>query len=126
MKSDLWVEMRQPARYGVIDVFLYENLLEDAMAAIDRSPYSADLERVIKATRAEFPDWGIAHCKRQAESIMDAGKAGHYDQAVSWLKIARDIYDEHDRLAEWRVYLAGLLGLHARKYKLVPMLKAIR
>ena len=75
---------------------------------------------------AQFPDWSIARCKRQAESIMDAGKAGHYADAVSWLKDARDIYGEHGRLAEWQVYLAGLPDLHARKYKLVPMLRAIR
>jgi hypothetical protein len=39
---------------------------------------------------------------------------------------ARDIYLQHARGAEWQAYLAGLLKTHARKYKLVPMLRGIR
>ena len=57
---------------------------------------------------------------------MDAGKAKNYDDAVSGLRIAHDIYLQHNRQAEWQAYLAGLLDLHARKYKLVPMLRGIR
>ena len=88
--------------------------------------YSSDLERVIQATRAEFPDWGIRKCQRQAEGIMNAGKAKDYDTAVAWVRTARDIYLQHDRGAEWQAYLDGLLEAHARKYKLVPMLRGIR
>ena len=118
--------MEQSMAYHKIDIYLYEHMLVKAMAAVDRSPYNPDLARVIQATRAEYPDWGIQHCKRQAESIMDAGKAKSYDDAVSWLRIAHDIYLQHNRQAEWQAYLAGLLDLHARKYKLVPMLRGIR
>jgi uncharacterized Zn finger protein len=42
------------------------------------------------------------------------------------LDSARDIYLQHDRGAEWQAYLAGLLEVHARKYKLAPMLRGIR
>ena len=42
------------------------------------------------------------------------------------LRIAHDIYRQHGRLNEWQGYLAGLLELHGRKYKLVPMLRGIR
>ena len=69
--------------------------------------------------------WGIGKCKKQAEHIMDAGKANAYDHAVAWLRTARDIYFEHQRQTEWRAYRDSLLGLHARKYKLVPMLRAL-
>lgn len=34
--------------------------------------------------------------------------------------------DQHGRRAEWQAYLDGLLELHARKYKLVPMLRGLR
>jgi uncharacterized Zn finger protein len=91
-----------------------------------RDAQTCDLDRVIQATRAEFPDWGIRKCQRQAESIMNAGKAKDYDTAVAWVRTARDIYLQHDRGAEWQAYLAGLLEVHARKYKLVPMLRGIR
>jgi uncharacterized Zn finger protein len=93
---------------------------------VDRSYFSGDTERVIQATRAEFPNWGIGKSKQRAESIMDAGKAKDYEAAVSWLRTAHDIYLQHDRGAEWRAYLDGLLTKHDRKYKLVPMLRGIR
>ena len=46
--------------------------------------------------------------------------------AASWLRSARDIYLQHNRQAEWQAYLAGLLDVHARKYKLVPLLRELR
>lgn len=113
-------------RGNPLNVYLYERMWVEAMALIDQSPWSGDLQRVIELTRADYPDWGIQHCKRQAESIMDAKKAKDYDRAVEWLRLARVIFAQHDRLAEWQVYLASLLALHERKYKLVPLLKAIR
>ncbi|MBE2233370.1 MAG: hypothetical protein IAE85_07745 [Anaerolinea sp.] len=57
---------------------------------------------------------------------MDAKQAKYYATAVDWLRLARDIFRQHDRLDEWQAYLNGLLALHARKYKLAPMLQAIR
>lgn len=127
LKTGLLAQIGQPGvRGNPLDVYLYEQMWVEAMALIDRSPWGNDLQRVIEATRAHYPDWGIRHCQRQAESIMDAKKAKDYDRAVEWLRIARDIFAQHGRVAEWQSYLAGLLALHERKYKLVPMLKAIR
>jgi uncharacterized Zn finger protein len=127
LKAGLLAQIGQPGVSGnPLDVYLYEQMWVEAMALIDRSPWSGDLQRVIELTRADYPDWGIQHCKRHAESIMDAKKAKDYDRAVEWLRIARDIFVQHGRAAEWQSYLAGLLALHERKYKLVPMLKAIR
>lgn len=100
-------------------------MLVEAMAVVDGLYWSGNLERVIEATRTEFPDWGIGKCRRQAESIMNAGKANAYDAAVNWLRTAHDIYLQHGRGAEWQTYLAGLLETHGRKYKLVPMLRGI-
>lgn len=126
IKTELLKQMELSGSYYKIDIYLYEQMLVEAMALIDRSPYGSDLDRVIQAARAEYPDWGIQHCKRQAENIMNAGKANAYDRAVGWLRTARDIYLQHSRQAEWRTYLDRLLGEHARKYKLVPMLRGIR
>ncbi|MFQ5433607.1 MAG: SWIM zinc finger domain-containing protein [Anaerolineae bacterium] len=36
----------------------------------------------------------------KSEAIMDGGKAKYYDTAVSWLRDVRDIYQQHNRLAE--------------------------
>ncbi len=126
IKAGLLEQMARSGSYHKVDIYLYEHMLAEAMAEIDHSFHSSDLERVIQATRAEYPDWGIGKCKQRAEGIMNEGKAKYYDSAVGWVRTARDIYLQHDRGAEWQAYLNGLLELHARKYKLVPMLRGIR
>jgi uncharacterized Zn finger protein len=125
VKVELLAQLGRSRAFGVIDVYLYEHMLVEAMAIIDRSPWSGDLHRVIEATRVDYPDWGIQHCKWHAERIMDAKKAKDYDVAVEWLRIARDICYQHNRQAEWQMYLNSLLDVHERKYKLVPMLRSI-
>ena len=126
VKATLLEQMARSSSWHKVDIYLHEHMLEEAMAVVDASPYSSDLERVIQAVRAEYPDWGIRKCQRQAESIMDASKAKDYDTAVAWARTARDIYFQHNRGAEWQAYLNGLLETHARKYKLVPMLRGTR
>ena len=126
IKAGLLEQMARSGSYHKVDIYLYEHMLAEAMAEVDHSFHSSDLERVIQATRADFPDWGIGKCKQRAEGIMNEGKAKYYDSAVGWVRTARDIYLQHDRGAEWQAYLNGLLETHARKYKLVPMLREIR
>ncbi|MCB9118024.1 MAG: SWIM zinc finger family protein [Caldilinea sp.] len=127
VKRGLLDDLRQAGSYTEVDIYLYEHMLVEAMQSVDRhGDYSADLERVIEAVRGNDPDWCIGHCKRRAERIMNGGDAKRYDDAAAWLRRARTLYAEHDRLAEWQPYLAGLLETHQRKYKLVPLLKALR
>ena len=57
---------------------------------------------------------------------MDQGKAQYYDAAARWLARARTAYRHAGREAEWRAYHQELLEQHGRKYKLVPLLKALR
>ncbi|MCP4415112.1 MAG: SWIM zinc finger domain-containing protein [Chloroflexi bacterium] len=112
-----------------IDIYLHENMLAEAMKALDKEHafvIEADLRRVVEATRATSPDWGIRKYREKAEAIMDGGQAKYYDTAVSWLRDARDIYQQHKRQAEWQRYLNSILETHHRKYKLVPMLRSIR
>ena len=110
-----------------IDIYLHEKMHAEAMQALDREKCISDYDllRVIEATRETEPDWGIRQCKQQAEAIMDGGHSREYDSAVSWLRIARDIYIQHERPKEWEVYLDSLLDTHFRKYKLIPMLRNI-
>lgn len=126
LKAKLLEELKRSTAYRKVDIYLYEHMLAEAMAEVDRTFFSGDVERVIQATRAEHPDWGIGKCKQRAEGIMSEGKAKDYDRAVGWLRTARDIYVQHGRGAEWQAYLDGLLETHARKYKLAPMLRGIR
>jgi uncharacterized Zn finger protein len=57
---------------------------------------------------------------------MDGGRAQYYDAAANWLAKARKAYHVMSREQEWRVYLNELLTRHGRKYKLIPMLKALQ
>ena len=126
MRKRLLKLLESAADDGAVAIYLYERLLPQAMAVIDRNPYSSYLEQVIEATRADYPNWGIHQYQRRTENIMDVGNAKHYEEAASWLRRARDIYLQHQRAAAWAAYLDSLLERHARKYKLVPLLRALR
>jgi uncharacterized Zn finger protein len=113
---------------GQINVFLHERLIEDAIAALD--PYASHtlVEQVVNAAleSQSHLDWVIHACRKQAEYIMDGGKAEYYHSAANWLAKARTAYRALGQEEEWQSYLNELLSLHGRKYKLVPMLKALR
>jgi uncharacterized Zn finger protein len=112
--------------YGAVDVFLHEHLIDDAIKAVEGSGSYETIERVARAAIATRPEWAVKTGRSQAERIMDSGKAQHYNHAVDWLAIARDAYEQLGQVAEWEAYLANLISLHARKYKLRPMLEDLR
>ena len=113
---------------GQVDVLLHEGLIGDAIAMLD--PYASHtlVEQVVDAALEAKPhlDWVIEACRKQAEYIMDKGKAELYSAAVNWLAKARRAYQILGRKEEWQAYLNELLIQHGRKYKLVPMLKTLQ
>jgi uncharacterized Zn finger protein len=117
----------QPAQ---VDVFLEEGLVEDAIGAVDGSSagYMASfqhglLRRVADAAKETHPDWVLPTCRRQAEQIMNEGRSQHYAEAAEWLSIAREASRVSGQLDEWRAYMEELLQKHARKYRLMPLLR---
>lgn len=98
------------------------------MELFDKVNYGGDqaLMRVVDAVSATYPDWCIRQYQKRGEVIMDAGKAQAYYNAAIWLRRARDIYQQHNRLPEWQQYLNHILSKHGRKYKLVPLLRDLR
>lgn len=111
---------------GPVDVFLHEGLIEDAIAAVDEGATHTPVERVVDAALESHPDWVIQACRHQAEPIMNEGKAQYYEAAARWLGKARRAYRGTGREKEWQAYLDELLARHGRKYKLVPMLRALK
>ncbi len=113
---------------GQINVFLHEGLIKDAIEALD--PYASHtlVEQVVNAAleSQSHLDWVIQACRKQAEYIMDGGKAEYYYSAASWLAKARTAFRALEHEKDWQAYLSELLSRHGRKYKLVPMLKALR
>jgi uncharacterized Zn finger protein len=113
---------------GRIDIYLYEGMVDEAIQVVDSEDYAgyAAVAQVVDAAWRTHPDWAIRQCRRQAEQIMDGGKAKYYQHAVRWLAKARQAYLEVGREAEWRAYLEDLINKHARKYSLRPQLEALR
>ena len=111
---------------GQVDVFLHEGLIDDAIAAVEPRATHTLVERVVDAAMQSHPAWVIKVCRQQAEPFMDEGKAQYYRTAANWLAKARMAYRNMGREEEWRTYLSELLDRHQRKYKLVPMLEALR
>ncbi|MCL6510835.1 MAG: SWIM zinc finger family protein [Anaerolineae bacterium] len=130
LAGDRWPEVRERLLKHLksvggdqaVAIYLHERMLPQAMAAVERNSYSHYLDQVVEAASADYPDWSVRQCQKQAERIMNAGDAGHYDDAVNWLRRAKEIYLQHQRADEWTAYLDDVLKKHARKYKLVPML----
>lgn len=108
---------------GHVEIFLHEGLIGDAIAAVDKYPIDALLERVAEAAVESHPGWVISACGRQAGEIMDQGRSQHYSNAAAWLKKVRAAYRAGDRNDEWQAYLEGLIARHQRKYKLRPLLE---
>src|SRR6266487_143553 len=116
------------SQQGQVEVFLHEGLIDDATAALE--PYASHtlVEQVVDAalqSRSRF-EWVIQACRKQAEPIIEGGKAEYYYSAAKWLAKARTAYQTLGREEEWQTYLSDLLSRHGRKYKLVPMLKALQ
>jgi uncharacterized Zn finger protein len=111
---------------GKIDVFLHEGLIDDAIAALDSSAGHTMIGKVVDVAIQKRPEWAIQASKKQAEFIMNGGKAQYYQSAANWLSKVHQAYQVLNRNEEWQVYLNELLQLHRLKHKLVPLLKAIK
>jgi uncharacterized Zn finger protein len=129
VKADLLKYLRQTKAYvgdAKIDIFLHESRIDDAIAAVSGTHYyGSGLARVMDAALASRPDWVIKAASDQAERIIDAGKAQHYDAAVDWLRRARDAYQTAGRIDEWRKYVQSIRTEHGRKYKLIGLMERL-
>jgi uncharacterized Zn finger protein len=121
--------LRQSTSYlptGQVDIFLHENLVGDAIAAVERDPFGDLVARVADAAIESHPDWVIETCRRRAEEIMNQGRSKVYEEAVDWLAKVQDSLLAAGREEEWLAYLEELIDHHQRKYKLRPMLEDLR
>lgn len=128
LREELLGKLRQrPTGLGVnaIAIFLHEKLIDDAIAALSPYASSGDTMAVMEAARQNRPDWVIQTAQKQADSIMNAGKADQYSDAVAWLQHAKAAYTAHKRQNEWAAYLAQIREKHGRKYKLMGLLKGM-
>ena len=110
-----------------VDIYLYEGLIDKAIATVSHFSYyrSRLVQKVMDAAIKTNPDWVISNACDRAESIMDAGKAKYYEEAVGWLKKARNAYLASGRQQEWSEYRTKLMTVHTRKRKLMGLMQSV-
>jgi uncharacterized Zn finger protein len=121
---------RAPYAYDRIRIYLSEGLIDKAVRTVgDRFPHGAHdetLMRLATAAYATHSEWVIRLAMHQANSIMDANRAGHYALAAQWLQKAALAHEVLSREDDWRRCLDELIDRHRRKSKLRPLLEALR
>ncbi|ELY73506.1 SWIM zinc finger family protein [Natrinema pallidum] len=105
-----------------VEIFLYAERYEKAIAIADRFSDDTVVEPVADTVWDECPQWTIDACKAQAEPIIEEGQSQRYRYAVDWLETAGMAADAAGELDEWRTYVQDLRDEHYQKYKLRPML----
>ncbi len=132
IKPDLLKTLRQSqeweAREAKVDIFLHEELMDDAIQAVQSDNYyrSELVYRVMQAAVNTYPDWVIAAARKRAELIMEQGKADRYQEAVQWLRQAKAAYIASGQQADWTTYFNQLRSSHARKRKLMDLFNQLR
>jgi len=114
---------RQRTARRHVEIFLYAERYEEAIAIADRFSDYKVVEPVVEAVWEEHPHWTIDACKKQAEPIIEEGQSQRYRHAVDWLERAGKAARAAGKLEEWRAYVEELRNEHYRKYKLRPMLE---
>lgn len=106
-----------------IEILLYEELVDDAIKALGRDFSYESARRVLDAAITKRPDWVSETCQSHAELIMEAARADMYEEALRWLKKAKEVYATSNQKSEWNKYINSLLDKNKKKHKLIPMLK---
>jgi uncharacterized Zn finger protein len=109
-----------------VDVYLYEKMYPQAMETVDSAGWFYQIDKVLEAVKAEYPEWAFKQCSQRADQIMDAGRAKDYAVAADWLRRGRDILVAAGMRARWDAHLSATMETHQRKYKLMPMLQNLR
>jgi uncharacterized Zn finger protein len=108
-----------------VEIFLYAERYDEAIAIADRFSDYKVVEPVAEAVWEDHPQWTTDACKEQAEPIIEEGQSQRYRHAVDWLETAGKAAEAAGELDEWRAYVEGLRDEHYQKYKLRPMLEGL-
>lgn len=133
IRDDLLIQMATAENYTYperkIAIYLHEGMIDEAVREADSKRFffdSAILRRTMEAALDSHPDWVIRRSRKEAEEIMDAGRANAYDAAANWLSLTREAFVRTGRSQAWTTLLNSLIRTHHRKYKLRPMLEKLK
>ena len=109
----------------VIDVLLYEHLITEAIACVDKyhGVYGAEdsIKEVLTAAISCNPQWVINKGDKYAMSIITIGDASRYHTAVDWLQLVHKAYITLGQVSEWGLYLDKLKIKYKSKRKLMAL-----
>ncbi|KQT61418.1 hypothetical protein ASG52_00575 [Methylobacterium sp. Leaf456] len=112
------------------EILLDEGLVDEAVNDVGEAPgYAvpeAVLLRLMEAAQSSHSDWVIRVARSRADAIMNAGAAGDYERAAEWLRRAALAHESAGLIDEWSATIEALIERHRRKYKLRPLLEALR
>jgi uncharacterized Zn finger protein len=130
LRAEVLDRLRTPAlstREAAIDVFLHEGLVDDAIAAVESGHQGhVIVGRVVAAAMKERPEWAMNACFHQADRIIEPGNAQYYSAAAEWLGRAQEAARAGGLTGQWAKRMDDIMTRHQRKYKLMPLLKALR
>jgi uncharacterized Zn finger protein len=130
LRPDVLDRLRAPilsTQGAAVDIFLHERLVDDAIAALERGHQGhVIVGRVVDAVLHERPEWAMKACFQQADRIIEPGSAQYYSAASAWLGKAREAAMAGGLLAQWERQMDDIMTRHQRKYKLMPLLRALR
>ena len=113
-----------------VRIYLSEAMIDEAVACVgEKEVYGIGDETLMQlsdAAHASHSDWVIRLARRQASRIMDENRASHYEDAARWLQKMARAYKASGQAQEWEAELEALILKHKRKYKLRPLLEALR
>lgn len=127
LKKEVLEFLRKTTRLSIsaiVDIFLYEDLLDDAIAMVESASYvSADtLETVLGKALSAKPKWVIERAHKMAMQIIDPGKASYYDEAVNWLRFVKKSYESCNDTEGWQMCISTIRSTHKPKRKLMGLL----
>lgn len=118
--------MRDARPESAVDVYLHENLFADALEVVEDGWQAHLALRVADAAAERHPERVIPLCRRHAERMMEGAQPDDYPAAARWLAVAKRAYAALGKEAEWSAYLEAQIERHRKKYRLRPLLEALR
>jgi uncharacterized Zn finger protein len=130
LRAEVLERLRAPnysTQSAAVEIFLHERLLDDAITALESGHLGHEMvSRVVAAVQRERPEWAMNACFQQASRIIEPARAQYYDAAAEWLAKAREAAAAGGLLDQWEQRMDEIMTRHQRKYKLMPLLEALR
>ncbi len=109
-----------------IDIFLQENLLDDAIDLVESQATlpASEVKLVMKTALPYKPGWVIEQVLARTKKVLREGSHKDYPEALAWLTLAKQAYESTQNISEWHHCLSRIKETHKTKKKLLSMLSS--